>query len=105
MTITNPHDTITIASVELVWNAATGGPANKPLIWQTTTVAGQTWSAANGSGNYTSTPTSTIVVPGFNQTSTLFIAFDKPYNNAPTNGTTITINFSTVDCTPITRTR
>lgn len=105
MTITNPHEPITIASVQLVWNATTGGPSGKPLIWQTTTVAGQTWSAANGSGNYTSTPGSTITLPGYNQTSTLFIAFDKPYNNAPTNGTTITINFSTVDCSSITRTR
>lgn len=105
ITITNPHDTITLASIHLVWNAVNGGPAGKPLIWQTTTVAGQTWTAANGSGNYTSTPSSTITIPGNNLTSTLFVAFDKPYNNAPTNATSMTLNFSTVDCASITRTR
>jgi hypothetical protein len=105
LTITNPHDTITLASIQLVWNAVDGGPSGKPLIWQTATVAGQTWTVANNSGNYTSTPGSSITIPGNNQTSTILIAFDKPYNNAPTNATSMTINFSTIDCSSITRTR
>jgi Flp pilus assembly protein TadG len=105
MTITNPHDAITLASLQLVWNAVNGGPSGKPLAWQSATVAGQSWFVVNNSGNYTSAPDSTVTIPGNNQTSTIIIAFDKPYNNAPVNGTTLTINFSTIDCSSITRTR
>lgn len=105
LTITNPHDPITLASIQLVWNAVNGGPAGKPLIWQSATVAGQSWFVVNDSGNYTSAPASTVTIPGNNQTSTIFVAFDKPYNNAPVNATSLTINFSTIDCSSITRTR
>lgn len=105
MTITNPHDAITLASLQLVWNAVNGGPGGKPLLWQSATVAGQSWFVVDSSGNYTSAPGSTVTIPGNNQTSTIIIAFDKPYQNAPVNGTTLTINFSTIDCSSITRTR
>jgi hypothetical protein len=104
MTVTNPHDAITLASIQLVWNA-TGGPAGKTLIWQTASVANQTWSVVNSSGNYTSVPGSTITLPGNNQTSTIIIALDKPYQTAPVNATSITLNFSTIDCSSITRTK
>jgi hypothetical protein len=105
LTITNPHDTITLASLQVIWNHTTGGSGSKPLTWLTATVAGQSWSVNDTSGNYLSTPGTAVTIPGNNTSSTLIIVFDKNYQNPVPNGTTVTLNFSTIGCSSITRTQ
>ena len=104
MTLTNPHDPITLASMQLVWNR-NGGPGSNTLTWQSATVAGQTWNVNNASGNFTSTPTSTVTIPGYNTTSAIIITLDKNYQNQIAGGTSVTLNFSTAGCSSITRTQ
>lgn len=104
MTLTNPYIDVTVSSVRLQWNALTGAPPSSNLTWTAAILAGTSWSVNNTSGDYTS-PTS-VVLPGYNVTSTLTIAFNKIYKNQIPNGTTVTVNFAdpTV-CNSITMTK
>jgi Flp pilus assembly protein TadG len=94
MTITNPHVAVTVHNVQLTWNALSGGTGNpKMLTWQTAHLAGVNWTVDNSSGSFTSTPTSTVVIPGNNTTSTIVFTFDKIYQN-PNGSEAITIDLS-----------
>jgi hypothetical protein len=97
LTITNPHDAITILSVQVVWNSVTGGPGGKPLYLKSVNLEGIFWSGTDTTGNLTITPTTTVTIPGNNVTTPIIFSFDKNYQNA--NGTeSITINLATSGC-------
>ena len=97
LTITNPHDAITVLNVQVTWNSASGGPASKPLILKSASLVGVFWTGSDSTGNLTITPSTTVTIPGNNITSPIIFAFDKNYQNA--NGSeSIVINLSTPGC-------
>jgi Flp pilus assembly protein TadG len=97
LTITNPHDAITVLNVQVTWNSATGGPASKPLILKSASLEGVFWTGSDSTGNLTITPSTTVTIPGNNITTPIIFAFDKNYQNA--NGSeSIVINLSTPGC-------
>jgi hypothetical protein len=97
MTITNPHDSVTVLSVQATWNSLTGGPASKALALQSVSLAGVTWTVNNSTGSVTTIPPTTVTIPGNNRTSTIIFTFDKNYQNK-NNNESITINLSTSGC-------
>jgi hypothetical protein len=106
MTLTNPYVDVTVSSIYLHWNGSTGAPGSKSLMWTATILAGTSWSVNNSSGDYTSVPSTTVTLPGYNVTSTLTIAFNNNYKfPLGTNQNTITVNFSTPGCASITQTK
>jgi Flp pilus assembly protein TadG len=104
MTIRNPHDSITISTVRVVWNAATGAPSSKPLILQYASLGSVFWSSTgNTSGDLTITPSTTLILPGNNATSTLVFTFDKQYKNI--GNPLIVVTLATTGCENYTITR
>jgi hypothetical protein len=104
MTIGNPHDAITISTVRVVWNAATGAPSSKPLTLLYASLNGVFWSSTGDtSGDLTITPTTTLILPGNNATSTLVFTFDKQYKNI--GNPLIVITLATAGCENYTITR
>ena len=103
ITIRNPHDAITISTVRVVWNAATGAPASKPLTLQYVSLGGVFWTGSNTSGDLTITPSTTLILPGNNATSTLVFTFDKQYKNI--GNPLIVITLATAGCENYTITR
>jgi Flp pilus assembly protein TadG len=107
--ITNPHTAITVSSIQFSWNATNGAPggggSGTPLTWQYASLAGVTWSVNSGTSGYITTPPSVVTLPGNNASSTLTITLSNIYKYQVANGTTITVNFSTVGCNSITKTR
>ena len=84
MTITNPHDPVTVGSVQMIWNAESGSGTQDPLP---VTIAGFPsifWSGSDSSGNFTYSP-SDVIIPGNNATSTIIFYFEDDYVNR--NGT------------------
>jgi hypothetical protein len=100
LSITNPHDAITIQNVLVTWNSLTGGPGkNTPLRLTTASLGGVFWTGSDSSGSLTIWPTTTVTIPGNNATSTLIFTFDNNYQNRLTNDSeSITINLSTPGC-------
>jgi Flp pilus assembly protein TadG len=98
MTITNPHDAITVSDVQVTWNSSTGGPGSSALILTGATLNTTTfWIGASPTGSgLTITPSTTVTIPGNNITSTIIFTFDRNYQNP--SGNSITINLSTIGC-------
>lgn len=98
MTITNPHDAVTVSNVQVTWNSSTGGPGNSALILTGATLNTTTfWIGASPTGSgLTITPSTTLTIPGNNITSTIIFTFDRNYQNP--SGNSITINLSTIGC-------
>jgi hypothetical protein len=101
MTITNPHDSITVLDVRVAWNSLTGGPdggsgSGSPLTLQYASLGGLFWTGSDNSGDLPITPSTTVTIPGNNATSTIVFTFDKAYENAGT--TSIVIHLSTPGC-------
>ena len=99
MTITNPHDSITVLNVQVTWNSSTGGTggSGSTLTLQSVSLGTTFWigSSTEGSG-LTITPSSTVTIPGNNTTSKIIFTFDKHYQNS--SGNSIIINLSTPGC-------
>jgi hypothetical protein len=99
MTITNPHEAVTVYDVTATWNSLTGGPSGSALKLQNVTLAGLTWTVIDGTGTVTTAPPTTVIIPGNNITSTITFTFDKNYQNRLTGSTeSITITLSTAGC-------
>lgn len=96
MTITNPHDAITVLNIQATWNSLSGGPAGKGLNLKSISLGGVTWTVINSTGSVTTIPPTTVTIPGNNTTSTIIFTFDKNYQNP--GGNSITINLSTIGC-------
>ncbi|MEO5887735.1 MAG: TadE/TadG family type IV pilus assembly protein [Anaerolineales bacterium] len=99
MTITNPHDSITVLDVQVKWNSATGGPGGSGsiLTLQYASLGVQFWTGTSTAGTgFTITPSTTVTIPGNNATSTIIFTFNKPYKNPGTQS--IVINLSTPGC-------
>jgi hypothetical protein len=97
MTITNPHDAITVLNVQATWNSLSGGPGSSSLVLNSVSLAGVTWTVINNSGTVTTTPPTTVTIPGNNTTSTIIFMFNTNYQNK-NNNESITINLSTSGC-------
>jgi Flp pilus assembly protein TadG len=97
LTITNPHESVTILNIQVIWNSASGGPAGKPLALKSANLEGIFWTGTDSSGNFTITPSTTVTIPGNNVTTPIIFAFDKNYQNK-SNTESITINLSTPGC-------
>lgn len=97
LTITNPHDAITVLNVQVVWNAMNGGAGNKPLNLKSASLGGVFWAGTDGSGNLTITPSSTVTIPGNNATSAIMFTFDRNYQTK-NNAESIVIHLSTPGC-------
>ena len=99
MTITNPHDPITVLDVQVTWNSSTGAPggSGSTLTLQSVSLGTTFWigNSTAGSG-FTITPSTTVTIPGNNTTSTIIFTFDKNYHNS--SGNSIIINLSTPGC-------
>ena len=103
MTITNPHEAITVSSVQVFWNATTGSPSNGQLILKSASLGTTFWSGSNTSGNLLISPI-TVTIPGNNTTSTIVFTFDKNYQN-PLTFNKIIITLSTPGCETYTITK
>ena len=100
MTITNPHDTLTVSGVTVSWNL-TGGPNDKPMTLKTASLGGNFWTGSSTSGNLSIIITSGVTIPGNNRTSTIIFTFDNVYQTQNGNES-ITIGLSTPGCEGIT---
>lgn len=100
LSITNPHDTLTIGSVQVTWNA-NGGPNDKALTLKIMSLNGANfWAGTASGGSFTYSPTS-VTIRGNNQTSLITFTFDNPYKTQ--SGTeSIVISLSTPGCEGIT---
>jgi len=96
LSITNPHDSITVLNVQVVWNSITGGAGSRPLTLTTASLDGVFWAGRDSTGNFTFAPSS-VVIPGNNATSAIMFTFDKNYQNR-NNAESIVINLSTPGC-------
>lgn len=97
MTITNPHDSITVLDVRVVWNYSTGGTNASTLNLQYASLGNLFWTGNSTTGDLTITPSTTVTIPGNNATSTLIFTFNKAYNNPGINDLLV-INLSTPGC-------
>ena len=98
--ITNPHDSITVLNVQVVWNSTnggSGGPSGSPLALKSVSLNGIFWAGTDSTGNLTITPSTTVTIPGNNQTSKIVFTFDKNYQHR-NNAESIVINLATPGC-------
>jgi Flp pilus assembly protein TadG len=95
--ITNPHDTVTVQSVQVVWNSTAGGSGGKPLALKSVSLVGIFWAGTDSTGNLTITPSATVKIPGNNQTSEITFTFDRTYQNR-NNAESIVITLATPGC-------
>lgn len=101
MTITNPHDTLTVVSIGGTWNNDAGGPSGAPLALKSISLGNFMWTWA-GTGalgpSETITPTD-WTLRGNNIPSTITFTFDKNYQVA--DGTEkIWVTLSSPECQP-----
>jgi len=102
MTITNPHEAITVQNVQITWNhdAGAGGATKpQPLSLQYVVLGSQSWAVVTDQAgpSATITPSPTMIIPGNNITSTITFIFSKAYQNL--DGTeSIKITLSTPGC-------
>lgn len=97
LSITNPHDPITVLNVQVVWNSVNGGAGSKPLALKSASLGGVFWAGTDSTGNLTITPSTTVTIPGNNVTSAIMFTFDRTYQTK--NGAeSIVINLSTPGC-------
>ena len=97
LSITNPHDPVTVLNVQVVWNSVNGGAGSKPLALKSASLSGVFWAGTDSTGNLTITPSTTVTIPGNNVTSAIMFTFDRTYQTK--NGAeSIVINLSTPGC-------
>jgi Flp pilus assembly protein TadG len=101
LSITNPHDTITVRSVQVVWNATSGGRGGVPLVLKSISLGDGLgdvfWEGADTTGYLTLTPSTSVTIPGNNVTSGIVFTFDDIYENQ-NNAESIVISLSTPGC-------
>lgn len=78
MTITNPHDPVTVGSVQLIWNADSGSGTQDTLPLTIAGLPSIFWSGSDNSGNFMYSP-SNVIIPGNNATSTIIFYFEDNY--------------------------
>ena len=97
MAFTNPNSfPLTVQDVHVIWNAARGGPSGETLTLLTITVGGVVWTDINSTGDLTSPPRGTAIIPE-NATTSIFFTFDNLYQN-PNSNELIEIHLSTPGC-------
>jgi hypothetical protein len=84
MTITNPHDPITVGSVQMIWNAESGSGTQNVLPLTIAGLPSIFWSGSDSDGNFSYSPTD-VIITGNNTTSTIIFYFEDDYVNR--NGT------------------
>jgi Flp pilus assembly protein TadG len=96
LSITNPHDAITVSNVQVTWNA-TGGPNSKTLTLNKISLANVAFWAGTASGGYFEFSPTDVTIPGNNQTSQIAFTFDHNYKTK-SNAESIVITLSTPGC-------
>jgi hypothetical protein len=96
MTIYNPNPyTLTVADVQVLWNADTGGPSQSTLTLIGIGVGDAFWTVKSTTGDFIDTPPNGATIPI--GSSTAVFTFDNNYVNM--NGQeSITIQLSTRGC-------
>jgi Flp pilus assembly protein TadG len=97
LSITNPHDTVTVSEVQVVWNAVNGGAGNKTLSLKSASLGGTFWAGTDMTGSAIFSNLSTVTIPGNNRTSTITFTFDRTYQTK-NNAESIVIKLSTLGC-------
>jgi Flp pilus assembly protein TadG len=97
LSITNPHDAITVGSVQVVWNSVNGGAGNRTLALKSASLTSVFWAGTDTTGNLTITPSTTVTIPGNDQTSAIMFTFDRTYQTK-NNAESIVITLSTPGC-------
>jgi Flp pilus assembly protein TadG len=97
LSITNPHDPITVLNVQVVWNSVNGGAGNRTLALKSANLGSVFWAGTDTTGNLTITPSTTVTIPGNNETSAIMFTFDRTYQTK-NNAESIVINLSTPGC-------
>ena len=98
LSITNPHDTVTMGSVQVTWNSAGN---NKGLILKSISLEGATFWAGSATGGYFEVSPTSVTIPGNNQTSQIAFTFDNAYQTQ-NSAESIVISLSTPGCEGIT---
>ena len=106
MAITNPYTDVTVSSIVLTWNnnGAKGSP--ETLTLDSANLGTTFWSGLNNSSGtmtLTSSSSSPLTLPGNNADSAIVFRFVQNYDALKMSGTTITVNFSTPECSAITK--
>ena len=96
LSFTNPHDTITVSSIQVTWNATNGGAGGKALSLLSISLGGKFWEGADGTGSFTIAPSS-LVIPGNNQISAIKFTFNRNYQTR-NNAESVVINLATPGC-------
>ena len=86
MDITNPHDPVTVSSIQVRWHTS-GASSPNALSLKSGNLHGFFFNDTDASGNLTIpiVPNSLITIPGNNTESTIVFTFDQVYDNP--NGT------------------
>lgn len=98
MTITNPHEAVTILNVRVVWNSLSGAKGSALALRGAYLDGVQFWSGTSTAGDTVIEPTSPLIVPGNNATTSIIFTFDKQYHPNYLGTQQITIYLSTLGC-------
>lgn len=99
MTITNPHASMTVVSIQATWNHDAGGPGSKSLVLKQVALGSSIWIWASPGAtgpSVTISPTG-WTLPGNNATSTIVFTFDNSYQTRDTTEK-IVLNLSSSEC-------
>lgn len=98
ITIRNPHESITVQTIQVTWNHDTGGPGAKPsLTLEKVWLGAQSWDVFGTGPTATISPSPVMIIAGNNLTSAITFIFNKAYQNL--DGTEqIIVTFSTPGC-------
>jgi Flp pilus assembly protein TadG len=102
MTITNPHTSFTVTSIQFNWDIGNGNN-KKTLI--SAQFGDEFWVVSNNTGTFSLNPTTTVTLPGNNIQTSVQFTLNQAYNNPISGKTTITINLSSPECGNITITK
>ena len=100
LSITNPHEAVTVSQVQVTWNA-TGGPNGKTMVLKNISLQNVMFWAGTATGGYFEVSPVSVTIPGNNQTSQIAFTFDNNYQTL-NNAESIVISLSTPGCEGIT---
>jgi Flp pilus assembly protein TadG len=98
MTITNPHESVTILDLRVVWNSLSGAKGSALALKGVYLDGVQFWSGTSTTGDTVITPTSPVIIPGNNATTSIIFTFDKQYHPNYLGTQQVSISLSTPGC-------
>ena len=98
MTITNPHEAVTILDVRVVWNSLSGAKGSALALKGAYLDGVQFWSGTSTAGDTVIVPASPVTLPGNNATTSIIFTFDKQYHPNYLGTQQVSISLSTPGC-------